>query len=84
MRDSGNLELLPYRLSQWVMNLAFTTRVEKWAAKGRPKRGKTPKWKARCGKSGKPSASLSPNHAKRRATRLSYIACNISRFILPH
>ena len=30
------------------------------------------------------SASLSPNHAKRRATRLSYIACNISRFILPH
>ena len=41
MCDSGNLELLPYRLSWWVINLASMTMVEEWATKGRPKRGKT-------------------------------------------
>jgi len=40
--DSGNLELLPYRFICKLINLAVTTRVEEWAAKGRPKRGKTP------------------------------------------
>ena len=50
MKGSRNLGFgtSAYRLSRRVgficklINLAITTRVEEWVAKGRPKRGKTP------------------------------------------